>query len=143
MGVNLKNGEIMDILKEKAVNHAVASAVFHFLMLDHSNKYSKEIDIVALNQIVRRSVIMDEESKGKKKKVLLRFRGIDYFNRPIFKEIGKNVFYGCTDKLYPWDVSTVDIDVKVSDLTFFGNSFDCEPMGTPCPENEEWLIIQE
>jgi len=88
--------------------------------------------------------IITETKEEKQKKVFLRFHGIDYFNRPVFKEINKNSFYGSVDKIYPWNNDGVSLisDVKSEDLVYFGNSFGCEPMGNPCPDNEQWIILK-
>jgi len=88
--------------------------------------------------------IYTEIKKEKPKEVFLRFHGIDYFNRPVFKEIDKNSFYGSVDKIYPWNDDGISLisDVKSEDLTYFGNIFGCEPMGNPCPDNEKWIIIK-
>jgi hypothetical protein len=87
--------------------------------------------------------IIDETKEEKQKKIFLRFHWIDRFKRPIFKEIGKNNFYGSVTKIYPWnDVDSLISDIKSEDLVYFGNTFGCKPMGNPCPANEKWIIIK-
>jgi len=88
--------------------------------------------------------IITETKEENHKKVFLRYEGIDYFNRPVFKEVNKNNFYGSVTKLYPWNDNgnSISSDIKSEDLIYFGNSFGCEPMGNPCPDNEKWIIIE-
>jgi len=87
--------------------------------------------------------ITAETEEEKQKKIFLRFHGIDCFNRPIFKEVVKNNFYGSISKVCPWNEGVHIIpDMKLEDLVYFGNSFGCEPMGNPCPDNEKWIIIE-
>jgi hypothetical protein len=64
--------------------------------------------------------------------LLLQFRGIDRFNRPIFED-GEGGYYGSVDKLFSTDAPKGHVlDVVVpEDITYFGKSFGCEPMGTP------------
>ena len=60
------------------------------------------------------------------------FHGVDSFSRPIFRSVDypKN-FFGSTDILVDYNETESDILTKVheSDLCFFGNKFECEPMG--------------
>ena len=62
------------------------------------------------------------------------FVGIDGWNRPIFRSIDfpRNHF-GATDILFRGDADEAEVLERISaeDLTFFGNKFGCEPMGTP------------
>jgi hypothetical protein len=67
-------------------------------------------------------------------KELVKFVNIDGWNRPIFRSIKfKRNFYGCTDKLFPFETGEAEVLEKITeaDLCFFGNRFNCEPMGTP------------
>ena len=61
----------------------------------------------------------------------LKFVNIDSNNRPIFKDDLKN-YYGSTYKLFPYETSGKEVlkTVTIDDITYFGNHFDCEPMGT-------------
>ena len=63
---------------------------------------------------------------------LIKFRGVDYFNRPVFRSIThKRNFYGCTYRLFAYDATEDDVldEIDERDLCFFGNSFGCEPEG--------------
>ena len=63
----------------------------------------------------------------------VRFYGIDRFNRPIFKAIDKpKEYYGCVDKLFDYGAKEEEVlaVVDITDITYFGNKFDCEPWGT-------------
>lgn len=77
-------------------------------------------------------------------KILLRFAGIDSWNRPVFKSKDGS-YYGSTDKIYNMDVSpeTIKKEITVKDLVWFGNEFDCEPMGNPLDEKIDFEIIWE
>jgi hypothetical protein len=68
----------------------------------------------------------------------IAFAGIDGFNRPIFKRIMpkgdmRKFFYGSTHKLFDLVATEAEVlaEISVDDLCFFGNSFGCEPDGTP------------
>jgi len=60
----------------------------------------------------------------------VKFVGIDYWSRPVFKD-EKGNYFGSLDKLF----NSVDTEQKVlesvngDDLLYFGRDFDCEPMG--------------
>lgn len=59
----------------------------------------------------------------------VKFYGIDSFDRPVFRSItNPSNFFGSVDRLCR---TREDVDkIEAKDLCFFGNSFDCEPMGT-------------
>ena len=67
------------------------------------------------------------------KKIKIKYLNIDSFNRPIFKAIDSPFYYGSTDVLFPYEENEAEVRRKilVDDLCYFGNHFDCEPMGTP------------
>ena len=70
-------------------------------------------------------------SKNKMPKTVnVKFVGIDSWNRPVFKDDLGN-YYGSVDKLFDYldTEETVLSSITEKDLTFFGRSFDCEPMG--------------
>jgi len=77
-----------------------------------------------------------------RKAVIMKFVGIDYSNRPVFKDIKKKEYFGLVNILFSQDASEEDVfkAIKISELVYFGNKFGCEPMGTPCPDNEDWLV---
>ncbi len=56
---------------------------------------------------------------------------IDDWNRPVFKALDGNQYYGATDILFPYEESEASVLKKVTtaDLTFFGGKFNCEPLG--------------
>jgi hypothetical protein len=87
--------------------------------------------------------IITETKEENQKQIFLRLYGIDCSGRLVFKEINKNNFYGSMIKLYSrnGEVGTPP-DIKSEDLVYFGNTFGCEPMGSPCPDNEKWIIIK-
>lgn len=71
----------------------------------------------------------------KNKKIQIEFYGIDSWNRPIFKAINQNKFFGDTFNLFGYEEEDKAIQFyskenNVKWLTYFGNHFDCEPLGT-------------
>lgn len=67
----------------------------------------------------------------KLEKITLEFVGIDDWNRPVFKMPNTKMFFGSTDKLFDWD-DTEEIvleKLQIDDLCYFGNHFNCEPLG--------------
>lgn len=63
----------------------------------------------------------------------ITFIGIDSWNRPIFRSIDfPRNFFGATDILFSFKADEAEVLARISaeDLTYFGNKFDCEPMGT-------------
>ncbi len=71
------------------------------------------------------------ENKMKNEKIT--FVGIDSWNRPIFRSIDfPRNFFGATDILFSFEADEAEVLSKISvkDLTYFGNKFGCEPMGT-------------
>lgn len=77
-----------------------------------------------------------------KKECILKFKGIDDFNRPVFKEEGTNNFYGDLYNLFSYDENGENIlnfykqNIKeLANLCYFGRSFNCEPEGGYLPNN--------
>lgn len=68
----------------------------------------------------------------------IKFVGIDSWNRPIFKDINNKAYFGSTDVLLDYNATEKEVLNVISekDLTYFGNSFDCEPMGADAGEIE-------
>lgn len=68
----------------------------------------------------------------------LKFKGIDSFNRPVYKVIDKNIYFGSTNVLFPNkeiapnntpdEINSYFRD-NVEKIEFFGDKFDCEPNG--------------
>ena len=78
----------------------------------------------------------------------VKFEGIDSWHRPVYKAVVKvnNKYrrYGSCDRLMPSKAiapnntteETNDYFRKnISELCYFGNQFDCEPMGTTPIDN--------
>ena len=67
----------------------------------------------------------------------IKFEGVDSWNRPVFKDEQSNCRYGCLDKLFNEEATAQQVQeiVTVWDLVYFGNTFDCEPMGDPISSN--------
>lgn len=62
----------------------------------------------------------------------IKFEGIDDWNRPVFRAVNSNYRFGSVEILFPYGESEESVLKKVSEkhLCYFGNSFNCEPMGT-------------
>lgn len=65
--------------------------------------------------------------------VNIKFRGIDYFNRPVFKDVDSNTYYGSTGRLFGWDDKAEKVieyfKSNVDELEYFGTHYGCEPNG--------------
>lgn len=68
-------------------------------------------------------------------KHLLKYVGIDNFNRPVFVDSLGN-YCGSLDKLFKSNESKENVlkEISIRDICFFGKTFDCEPMGFPIRE---------
>lgn len=68
----------------------------------------------------------------------VEFEGIDSWNRPVFKAVNKTgtrwYRYGAVDVLFDKGATENEVLAKVTtaDLTYFGFTFGCEPMGESC-----------
>lgn len=84
---------------------------------------------------VCRGEFLPRESKMADNGTLI-FKGIDSWNRPVFKDTVSGLFYGSLDKLFTYvaPIEYVLADVTEKDLCLFGREFDCEPEGFPLPE---------
>lgn len=80
----------------------------------------------------------------------IKFRGIDDFNRPVYKVQELNVYLGSTEVLFPDkeiapNGTTEEINNYFKDnldkLCIFGNSFNCEPLGNNVKKNINLIII--
>lgn len=65
--------------------------------------------------------------------VNIKFRGIDDFNRPVFKDVDSPNHYGSTCKLFSYGVKKEEVIKYFKDnpeeLEYFGKKFNCEPNG--------------
>jgi len=64
-------------------------------------------------------------------KIKIIFEGIDSWNRPVFKAVESNERFGSVDLLFGYADTEETVLTKITekDLLYFGNTFDCEPMG--------------
>lgn len=87
----------------------------------------------------------------KGKELLLKFRGIDDFNRPVFLDVNTKTFYGDTDHLFPFGTKGPDVfdfyrknNLSLNNcLCFFGYKFNCEPIGSEIRSDIKITIIYE
>ena len=66
--------------------------------------------------------------------VNIKFKGIDDWNRPVFKDVDSNTYYGSVCKLFSWDEDPKKVidyfkTATVDSLEYFGRHFNCEPHG--------------
>ena len=80
--------------------------------------------------------------------VNIKFRGIDDWNRPVFKDITRSIYFGDVNKLWVYDElgednSLVNAYYKehTEALEYFGDSFNCEPHGGLPPNIKLNVII--
>jgi len=73
---------------------------------------------------------------SKEVEVLIKYVGIDSWNRPIFKSA--NSYYGSVNTLFPnKNIAPNDTNEEIieyfknniNELEYFGDEFDCEPNG--------------
>ncbi len=75
--------------------------------------------------------------------IVIKFYGIDNFNRPIFKQVNKQQFFGLIDHLFRDENEFNDkkdyflqwLDTHQDNISFFGTHFNCEPLGI---YNKNW-----
>jgi hypothetical protein len=63
--------------------------------------------------------------------ITIKFRGIDDWNRPVFKHTNSNTYYGdcnCNKIGFPKDIIEYYKN-NIEKLEYFGTSFNCEPHG--------------
>lgn len=65
--------------------------------------------------------------------VTIKFRGIDDFNRPVFKDVNSSSHFGSVHTLYNDMYNKEEINKyfkeSISELEYFGERFNCEPHG--------------
>lgn len=134
---------IGDLLTESDLENAKFHAIITLNFLEYlknNDKFNTEYIEILKNEIPKFQI----KNKETKKVLKLKFYGIDNFNRPIFKNIEKKQFYGCVNKLFNHNENVNDVlkIVKKEDLTYFGKSFNCEPLGISInPEIEIEFIL--
>lgn len=136
-GINMVNGcelkamkfdeELADLILREASRNGV--------------KWDKLFHIISDNGETLRWKWKEIEAAGNCPKEIitelhLTFKGIDDWNRPIFKRVDKNQYFGDTDNLFSWGASKEEVMEFYKDrdlnscLCYFGTSFGCEPSGT-------------
>lgn len=75
-----------------------------------------------------------------KPKHQIKYVGIDSWNRPVFKLLNnsKDYYYGSVNTLFGLDATEEQVRKKVdiSEIVYFGTTFDCEPEGTSISNTE-------
>jgi hypothetical protein len=63
----------------------------------------------------------------------LKFRGIDSWNRPVFKDVDSTLHFGSVNKLFNDSTPKEEIisyfKERPEELEYFGDKFGCEPHG--------------
>ena len=126
------------------------NAVCEMLDYHNSSRLGRSIDrIILFNVEIQDFKIIGADDNTKV--VKLQFRGIDNFNRPVYKNVDSTAHYGSVDKLYSnnyLDDNKIEKVKGINDffrknihlLEFFGNTFGCEPNGGISP-NIKLVII--
>jgi len=80
----------------------------------------------------------------------IKFRGIDDWNRPVYKVVGnkyKSLCFGSTNTLFKYEDSSKTINEYFKDhmdeLEYFGDRFNCEPHGGMPFKGLELKIVEE
>jgi hypothetical protein len=73
---------------------------------------------------------------------VVQYVGIDFWNRPVFKSIDRDLYYGSVDILFDYGASESDVMEKISSdmLLYFGRSLDDDPMGDSCNVKIRWRV---
>ena len=100
---------------------------------------SEEDDIRYLDKV---RTLIDDEGNPKYEELKyevhidIKFRGIDDWNRPVFKSTMSNIYFGDVNKLWVYkelgennDIINTYYKQHIEELEFFGTSFNCEPHG--------------
>lgn len=78
--------------------------------------------------------------------LILKFKGIDEWNRPVFVDENKR-FFGDTNHLFDYGTSKDDVldfykDMPLNScICYFGQHFGCEPMGTKIKQEVKVLLV--
>ena len=72
------------------------------------------------------------------------FKGIDDWNRPVFKVVDKPFYFGSVNILFDWNATEEKVlqKITVKDLEYFGTHFNCEPNGG-MPTGLELKIVRK
>ena len=77
--------------------------------------------------------------------ITVTYENIDDWNRPVFKSIKSRSRFGSLDTLFPYQEGEKAVlqEVSAEDLCYFGNRFNCEPMGNVTEEPIEIITNKE
>ena len=78
----------------------------------------------------------------------IKFKGIDDWNRPVYKVVDLNVYIGDVDKLFDWDSTKEEVDTyyntadNINCFVIFGSTFNRhDPLGTNIKKEIKLNII--
>lgn len=90
------------------------------------------------NNSIDDKTIQEKLNLSHTREISLKFKGIDDFSRPVFKQVGKNIYFGSTTILFPDkelfpNESIEEINEyfrnNQNKIELFGSKFNCEPNG--------------
>ena len=107
-----------------------------FKLLNSDSREVTEEDEVKYESLLRNlsfysPIRLVQYTKSWKLVLRIKFKGVDSFNRPIFKPIDRDLYFGSTSQLFSQNDSPQYIidNIKLDELVYFGDKFDCEPDG--------------
>jgi hypothetical protein len=61
----------------------------------------------------------------------VKFLCIDFWNRPVFKDVDSDRLYGSVERLFDYGTPEEEVleNIKAEDLLYFGRDIDGDPMG--------------
>tara|TARA_R110000851_G_scaffold202455_2_gene354205 strand:+ start:1432 stop:1821 length:390 start_codon:yes stop_codon:yes gene_type:complete len=108
---------------------------------------------LARAEVIVQSLVKNIETrKGPKTIVEIKFEGIDYWNRPVFKDTKSDIRYGDVNNLFSYhEIEELNdkwkkfLEMYKENphfyLQYFGRSFGCEPNGG-LPNNIKLKIVE-
>ena len=79
--------------------------------------------------------------------VQIKFKTIDFWNRPVYQLVGKEVLIGDVDKL--WDGNTPVKEINdyyknnLDALCIFGTNIDDDPLGSSIKKSINLVIVED
>lgn len=87
----------------------------------------------AFHEMFERHAAERKEARRLMKTIKIEFKGIDSWNRPVFKSLEKPYrYYGSVNALFDDDATEEKVlsELDEDGLVYFGDHFGCEPMGS-------------
>lgn len=122
-----------DQLSEGMKKVGLATDDFKSIVSIGSGGYLRKDRVKDFTDMFKRHAEERKQARQIMKTIKIKFKGIDGWNRPVFKTLEAPYrYFGSVTTLFDYGVTEDDVLKKIDedDLVYFGNSFDCEPMGT-------------